>query len=59
MKYKFNFIQPNISVSPWHFHKFVFLFSIEKWNHGSDPYEIRINILFWEINFSVYKNNKS
>ena len=54
-KIKFNFIQSNIYKN--YIHKFVFLFSIEKWNKGSNPEEIRLNILFWEFNFSIYNKN--
>ena len=36
---------------------FTFLFRIEKWNKDENPYELRLYILWWELNFDI-KNNK-
>lgn len=39
----------------WKTGGFAFLFKIEKWNKDEDPYELRLFILWWELNFSVNK----
>lgn len=41
----------------WRSNGFAFLFKIEKWNLDEDPYELRLYILWWELNFAV-KNRK-